>query len=82
MPSLLDVFDVIKTEDDCITFLAHQGILYGTWNGLKMHIKPRNRTREGISEHLMEFIWRRKHDMNDLWKSFIDAIREIHYDIE
>ena len=28
----------------------------GTWNGLKLQIKPRNRTKESITEHLLEFI--------------------------
>ena len=50
----------------------------GTNNGLKLKIAPRNRTKDGISEHLGEFIWRRKNSM-DLWESFVRALVEINY---
>jgi transposase-like protein len=52
----------------------------GTNNALKIMIKPRNRTRD-IDDHLAEFVWRRKCS-NNLWDSFIEALREIHYDFE
>jgi len=48
------------------------------YNGLKLKIAPRNRTEDGISEHLGEFIWRRKNSM-DLWESFVRALVEINY---
>lgn len=50
----------------------------GTNNALKLRIRPRNRTRDGIIEHLGEFIWRRK-NTNDLWGALISALREVHY---
>lgn len=50
----------------------------GTNNALKMKIMPRNRVKDGIEEHLMEFIWRRKH-AEDRWGAFIRALRDIHY---
>jgi hypothetical protein len=51
----------------------------GTNNALKISIKPRNRVENGIDLHLIEFIWRRK-NANNLWASFLLALREIHYD--
>ena len=57
---------------------VHTNTIEGTWNGIKMQIKPRNRTKEGIQEHLMEFIWRRKNKDN-LWAAFLCALRDIHY---
>ena len=50
----------------------------GTNNALKLRIRPRNRTRDGIAEHLGEFVWRRKSG-NDMWGSFISALRDVHY---
>jgi hypothetical protein len=50
----------------------------GTNNALKILIQPRNRSEEDIDGHLLEFIWRRKHE-NDLWLGFIGALRDIHY---
>lgn len=52
----------------------------GTNNALKLRIQPRNRTRDGIDEHLSEFIWRRK-NANDLWGAFLSALRDVHYTI-
>lgn len=51
----------------------------GTNNALKIQIRPRNRTAQ-VDEHLSEFIWRRKHS-DRLWDAFIDALKDIHYDI-
>lgn len=50
----------------------------GTWNGLKPAIRPRNRAKEGLSEHLFEFLWRRKNSCH-LWSAFIHALKEVHY---
>ena len=51
----------------------------GLNNGLKMKIMPRNRAKEGIEEHLSEYIWRELYK-NNLFDSFISALRDIHYD--
>jgi hypothetical protein len=53
----------------------------GTNNGLKIRIVPRNRVRDGIDEHLMEYVWRRKHE-GHLWVAFMQALRDIHYVFE
>lgn len=58
---------------------VHTNTIEGTWNGLKMSIKPRNRTKDFVDDHLWEFIWRKKHAIN-LWLGFIDSLREIQYD--
>jgi hypothetical protein len=34
----------------------------GTWNGVKMNIRPRNRISGAIEDHFAEFIWRRIHE--------------------
>ena len=60
---------------------THTNTIEGTNNGLKISIKPRNRTSDGICGHLMEFIWRRKNE-GDLWSGFIDALRDVHYEFE
>jgi hypothetical protein len=52
---------------------THTNAIEGTWNGIKLKIAPRNRTREDMEGHLLEFIWRRKH-ATDLWNSFITAL--------
>lgn len=52
----------------------------GTNNALKIQIRPRNRTSQ-VDEHLSEFIWRRK-NVDRLWDAFIDALKDVHYDLE
>jgi transposase-like protein len=58
---------------------VHTNTIEGTWNGLKTRIKPRNRVKRQINDHLWEFIWRRKNS-NNLWKAFIKALSEIRYE--
>ena len=60
---------------------VHTNTVEGTNNGLKYHIHARNGTADGMEEHLLEFIWRRR-NASALWEVFIIALREIHYDIE
>ena len=57
---------------------AHTNSIEGSWNALKMQIKPRNRVK-GIEEHLWEFIWRRK-NADRLWDAFIDALKDAYYE--
>jgi transposase-like protein len=57
---------------------AHTNTIEGSWNGMKMNIKPKNRTEKELGDHLFEFIWRRQNRSN-LWESFIAALREVHY---
>jgi hypothetical protein len=52
----------------------------GTNSGLKMHIRPRNRT-QGVDSYLTEIIWRRK-NADRLWEAFISALRDVHYDLQ
>lgn len=53
----------------------------GLNNGLKMKISARNRVENGMQEHLDEFIWRKK-NRSILWNSFVNALRNIHYEFE
>lgn len=57
---------------------VHTNMIEGTWNGIKVGIPARNRTRSDFDEHLWEFIWRRR-NQNNLWDGFIKALKEIEY---
>lgn len=59
---------------------AHTNNIEGTWNGIKINLKSRNRTKHKIEEHLFEYIWRRK-NKNNLWDSLINAIQITDYNI-
>lgn len=52
----------------------------GNNNGLKIAIRPRNRTKD-VDDHLEEFVWRRKNS-HRLWDAFIEALKDVHYDLE
>lgn len=52
------------------------GVHTNTIEGREIPI--RNRTKETIDEHLLEYAWRRKFS-NDLWDGFIKALREIEF---
>jgi transposase-like protein len=52
----------------------HSNSIEGTWGGIKLNISSRNRNKEIIKKHLLEFIWRRKHKDN-LWKAFLEALK-------
>jgi transposase-like protein len=58
---------------------VHTNTIEGTWNGLKMQIKPRNRTKGEIEYHLWEFIWR-KVNRNGLWSAFLKSLRDVLYE--
>lgn len=58
---------------------THTNTIEGTWNGLKMQIKPRCRVKDKIDDHLLEFLWRRKNSKN-LWEGFINALKDAHYE--
>jgi transposase-like protein len=58
---------------------THTNAIEGTWNGIKLKVAPRNRTKDFMTENLMEFIWRRKHADN-LWGGLIAALRDVHYE--
>jgi hypothetical protein len=48
----------------------------GTWNGIKINISSRDRTKEIMPWKLVEFIWRRKNKNNE-WNNFVDALKNI-----
>jgi transposase-like protein len=58
---------------------THTNTIEGIWNGLKMRIRPRNRTKRGINKHLFEFIWRRR-NKNRLEDALLDALSYMYYD--
>ena len=57
---------------------VHTNTIEGFWNGLKIQIPPRNRTKNAITNHLLECIWRKK-NKNDLWNSFLYALKTTGY---
>jgi hypothetical protein len=57
---------------------VHINTIEGTWNGIKLQIPSRNRHKELIDNHLLEFIWRRL-NKDKLWESFIGALRNTAY---
>jgi IS1 family transposase len=61
---------------------VHTNVVEGTNSGIKRRISVRSRVKVGIQGHLDEFIWRRKHEKENLWDCFVSAIREIHYNFE
>ncbi|CAG8657255.1 22265_t:CDS:2, partial [Dentiscutata erythropus] len=38
---------------------THTNTIEGLWNGLKLRVPPCNKTKDKITNHLHEFIWRR-----------------------
>ena len=55
---------------------VHTNVVEGTNFALKRMIPVRSRVKDGIEDHLSEFVWRRQNE-GSLWAGFISAIREI-----
>ena len=56
---------------------VHTNTIEGLWNGIKRQIPARNKNKK-ITNHLLEFIWRKKNKDN-LWNAFLDAFRTTGY---
>jgi hypothetical protein len=59
---------------------THTNTIEGIWNGLKLQITPRNRTKF-IDEALLEAVWR-KQNRSDLWGGLLKALRDHHYEYQ
>ena len=59
--------------------LNHTNTIEGTWNGIKMKVPPRKRTKKLITDELIKFQWNRVYESNK-WEAFIEALRR--YQIE
>lgn len=57
---------------------VHTNTIEGIWNGIKLQIAPRNRNKELIENHLLEYIWR-KNNKETLWESLLFALRTTGY---
>jgi transposase-like protein len=57
---------------------THTNTIEGLWNGIKLRISPRNRNKDTIEDHLLEFVWRKK-NKNDIWGGFINALKTTGY---
>jgi hypothetical protein len=58
---------------------VHTNYIEATWRGIKLRIPIRNRVKDTIESHLIEYIWRRKNETT-LWKSLLEAIRDVEVD--
>ena len=67
-----------KTFKDSKTGV-HTNTIEGTWNGIKVNIKPKNRTANEIGDHIMEFIWRRCNS-DDLWGGLIKQMSDVYFE--
>ena len=65
--------EFINNDNGCCT-----NTIEGTWNGVKLSIQPRQRTRDIAPGCFQEFIWRRKNKA-DLWEGFLNALRGVTY---
>jgi transposase-like protein len=50
----------------------------GLWNGLKLSVKPRQRTSKIAPGCFLEYIWRKKNKEN-LWEGLLSALKETAY---
>lgn len=58
---------------------THTNTVEGCNNALKILIKPQNRVKKNINDHLYYFIWRRQNSKN-IYNSFLKVLKEILYD--
>jgi len=45
------------------------------WNGIKINIAARNRTKTDMPKHLQEYIWRKENKKN-LWEALLQCFRD------
>lgn len=55
---------------------VHTNTIEGTWNGIKINIAARNRTKTDMPKHLQEYIWR-KENRENLWDALIHNFQEL-----
>jgi hypothetical protein len=71
------------TVNHSIGFISSTGVhtnsIEGTWNGIKMGVSARNRTRDCMPGFLLEFIWRRK-NFADLWGGLVHAFQSVSFE--
>ncbi|KCZ75002.1 hypothetical protein H311_04027, partial [Anncaliia algerae PRA109] len=51
----------------------HTNTIEGTWNGIKLNIPVRHRTKLFLQNDLFEFIWRRQ-NKNNIWEAALDLV--------
>mgnify|MGYP003430943711 CR=1 FL=1 len=57
--------------------LNHTNTIEGTWNGLKMKVPARKRTKKLIISELIRFSWNRKNKARK-WEAFLEAFRRFN----
>ena len=62
---------------DPLTF-NHTNTIEGTWNGIKMKVPARKRTKKLVTDELVRFSWNRIHKDNK-WEGFFGALRRFLY---
>jgi transposase-like protein len=58
---------------------VHTNTIEGYWNGIKLCLAPRNRTKDAIGPHLHEHIWRRKNRGCE-WSGLLEAFRVVSFE--
>ena len=53
--------------------LNHTNTIEGTWNGIKMKVPARKRTKKLISNELVRFSWNRQ-NKDRKWEAFLNAL--------
>lgn len=56
-------------------------IIEGMWNGIKLQLSPRNYSKDQVEGCIDEVLWRRQHKDN-LWKAFMDLLKNTRLDEE
>lgn len=58
---------------------VHTNTIEGYWNGIKLSLAPRNRSKDSISDHLFEHIWRRKNKGRE-WTALLNALQDVSFE--
>jgi transposase-like protein len=56
----------------------HTNSIEGTWAALKSKISKRYRCKDGLSDHLLAFIWRRQ-NQGSIWKGLLEALKDYEF---
>jgi transposase-like protein len=58
---------------------VHTNTIEGTWNGIKLGLSPRNRTTNGMMQHLLEYQWRKDNRKKNIWIQFLKLFKNKNY---
>jgi hypothetical protein len=58
---------------------VHTNTINGYWNGIKLCLSARNRTKDAIGPHLHAHIWRRKNKGSE-WSALLEAFHVVSFE--